>query len=45
MAYSDGTAPIDQQPQPTAEPRTVERGDGASVIWPQPDPQPAEPTR
>lgn len=43
MAYSDGTAPIDPKPQP--EPRIIERGNGASVIWPQPEPQPAEPSR
>jgi hypothetical protein len=42
MAYSDGTAPID--PQPPAEPRVVERGDGASVIWPQPTQPPTQPS-
>lgn len=43
MAYANGTTPIDPQPQP--EPRIVERGSGASIVWPQPDPKPAEPSR
>ncbi|MFF1790764.1 hypothetical protein ACFVX9_30405 [Kitasatospora sp. NPDC058243] len=37
MAYANGPAQQDPQ-QP--EPIVVERGSGASVVWPQPNPQP-----
>jgi hypothetical protein len=38
MSYADGTA---QQPEPQQpEPQVVERGNGISIVWPQPNPQP-----
>lgn len=44
MSYADGPAPTNPQPQPQPGPRIVERGNGASVVWPQPSP-PTEPVR